>query len=527
MKININKKKLFIITPILLCLIILIIFSKDYNTIYSKKPVMTNKNFKEFLSTNKNFADSCLTENENIKYYNKLYNKSIKIIYSLNKNEYISTKYRKELFSLLKDGDIYALHDKISKMNLSVVNADSLSNKFFLQALVSDMIFDTANAERFYKLAVENNKFEHSYYFFLAKFYKRNCKYNEAINTLLKVSSILNSNQKSDSNILYSELGNLYFDLRDYYNALASYSNALISLDVKNEDVEKYNVLVRIGDIMSVRGTNVEAVEYYKYALSLNNRNIMKEDNISLLLKLSNSYYNYGNYYNGLKFAKTATKKALKINNDLLAAKSIYMECLNYEYLGETEKARTACETARDMLKDKKDLQSYVQMGDMLSFASFIRNEDLAIEYYEKALSMVGKDIFLKVYLMEKIAITKSYRMNKEAFVDFKKLNDFYKNNNINSSCCTGIVKGLLEERSNLKKEAEKTYLSAERDAKYNFSSLATLYSYMSDFYANNGNKDLAKIYATKALDISKNIYRYDHHYIKYHADRLENLLKN
>ena len=38
-------------------------------------------------------------------------------------------------------------------------------------------------------------------------------------------------------------------------------------------------------------------------------------------------------------------------------------------------------------------------------------------------------------------------------------------------------------------------------------------------------NKEMAEIYATKALNISKNIYRYDHHYINYYSNRLKKII--
>ena len=525
MKININKKKLFIITPILLCLIILIIFSKDYNTIYSKKPVITNNNYKNFLLKNKGFNDSCLNEVETITYYNNLYNDTISIIHSLEKGGFINRKFKNELFSLLKDGKIYELSSKLETLSLTKLNQISLSNRFLLQALINDMTFNNKKAEEFYKLSIENNRFNYKTYFYLSKFYKKNCKYKEAINTLLKVSSVLNNNnQRGDLNKLYSELGDLYFDLRDYYNALSSYTNALISLDIKNVDVEKYHILVKIGDIMMIRGNIIEAIDYYKYALSLNNRKVSREENISLLLKLSNAYYTYGNYYNGLKFAKTASKKAKVLKNNLLCSKTYYYICLNYEYLNETEKAKTNCNIAKKLVENNKDLQSYIHLADMLSFVSYLKNEDKAIEYYTKALNMVNNDIFLKAYLMEKIAIIKSYRLRPEAINNFDNLDKMYINYNINPACCNNIVKGLLEERISLKNKAEKTYLQAEKEARYNYTSLATLYSYMSDYYNSNGNKELALFYAKQALNIAKNIYKYDHHYIKYYSERLNNI---
>lgn len=525
MKININKKKLFIITPILLCLMVLIIFSKDYNTMYSKKPAITNNDYKNFLLKNKSFKDSCLGEIENTSYYNSLYNETIRIIHNLERNGFISRKFKNELFSLLKNGKMHDLLSKIETMSFTKINQILLSDKLLLQAVISDMVFEKNKAEELYKLSIENNKFNYKAYFYLSKFYKRDCKYNDAIDILLNVSSVLNNNnQRDELNILYSELGNLYFDLRDYYNALSSYTNALISLDIKNVDVEKYNILIKIGDIMFNRGNIVDSIDYYKYALSLNNRKISREENIDLLLKLSNVYYSYGNYYNGLKFAKAALKKSKTLKSNLLSSKAHYFMCLNYEYLNEKEKAKYNCMTAKKLIENENSVESYIHLANMLSFVSYLKNDDLAVEYYTRALNAIKNNIILKTYLMEKIATIKSYRLKQDTMKDFDNLEKMYNNYNISSNCCNNIVKGLFEERVGSKEEAEKFYLKAETDSKYNYISLATLYSYMSDYYKSNGDNRLALFYGQKALNIAKNIYKYDHHYIKYYKNRLDNI---
>lgn len=520
-----KKKKIFIITPIFLFLILLIIFSKDYKTIYSKKPVITNIKYKEFLVKNRDFNNSCLGEIETIKYYNSLYNDVIDIVLDLERNSFINNKFKNELFSLLKNGKIYELLVKLDNITLTKLNNTSLSNRFLLQALINDMTFNDNNAEKFYKISIENNKFNYKAYFHLAKLYKKNCKYKESINVLLSLSSILNNNNlRGELNVLYSELGDLYFDLRDYYNSLSNYANALINLDIKNIDEEKYHVLIKMGDIMLIRGNIVEAIDYYKYALSLNNRKISREENISLLLKLSSAYYSYGNYYNGLKFAKTASKKAKILKNNLLCSKTYYLMCLNYEYLNENEKAKTACNIAKKLVENNNNFESYTHLADMLSFVSYIRDEDLAIEYYTKAMNMIDKNILLKTSLLEKISAIKSYRMKPDALkslIDLDEIYDFY---GINRGCCNNVIKGLIEERIGKKKDAEKIYIQAEKDNQYNYSSLATLYGYMSDYYKNNNNSELAVFYAEQALYIAKNIYKYDHHYIKYYYNKLSSL---
>ena len=96
----------------------------------------------------------------------------------------------------------------------------------------------------------------------------KNCKYKDSINSLLKVSSILNNNNdRTNIEDIYMFLGDLYFKIRDYENALVYYSNNLITIDAKNKNIEKHNVIIKLGHIMMTRGNYFEAINYYKYAI--------------------------------------------------------------------------------------------------------------------------------------------------------------------------------------------------------------------------------------------------------------------
>ncbi|MDR2077793.1 MAG: hypothetical protein LBP39_02390, partial [Rickettsiales bacterium] len=122
----------------------------------------------------------------------------INIIYNLERKGFLRKQDRKNLFSLLKDGNISELYGKINSINLISIDNYSLSNRHLLMALTSDIGFQEPQfAEEHYRKSVEVNKFDLSNYMMLARFYQKNCRYDEAIDTLLTISSIaISSSQK-------------------------------------------------------------------------------------------------------------------------------------------------------------------------------------------------------------------------------------------------------------------------------------------------------------------------------------------
>jgi tetratricopeptide (TPR) repeat protein len=330
-------------------------------------------------------------------------------------------------------------------------------------------------------------------------------------------------------------LADLYIAKRDYENALANYTNSIVTLDFRDKDRDKSQTLIGIGDIMKIRGNNFEAINYYKYALGIGK--LKQKAYIKLLLKLSDAYYDYGNYLNGLKFAAMASRMSKKINNGLLYSNSKYFECLNYEYLGEQEMAKKACavaiEEAEKYKNEVSDYQSYMNLAYMLDFSSYSRNPKLAIQYLETAGRLVenSSDVYKKVDVMEKLASIKAYSNPLESKCEvleiYDKLNRIYKENNLKIGCCNSLLSGLIREQSGMMADAENSYFKAEEELRNKRQQLSILYTYMSDFYEHQGMKQKAMLYAKKALDIEFQIYRFDHHYIKYTIDKIDHLRKS
>lgn len=518
--------------------LIIVITAPNISVLYNKCPCIKiqNKNVRNFimLPQNKNkLLNNCLNTNENFEYYNNLYKTTIKTIDKLHKNNYITEQDKNKLFNLLKSGNILSLKNTLSTVSLTALNTDSTSNKFFLDGLVNELLFLQKEAEKDYKNAININKFAIEYYTQLAQLYNKNCNYNQSVQTLLKVSSIVNNNNNRDNfSYIYSFLGDLYFKMRDYENALVYYTNNLITIDAKNKDYQKYGTIIKIGNIMYVRGNYFEAINHYKYALSLKNKKVSKENEINLLLQLSHSYYKYGNYTNGLKFAKSASQKSKHIFNKLLYSKAKYEECLNYEFLHQDEKAKTSCTIALQnaynyISQNKNDIDGYINIAEMLDYSTYIKNPKLAKMYFEKALDMSKKNVLYKISILEKIMSIDAYSSGNFMTVpeQNRELNRFYKKNNINPSCCNDILTIIAKEKLVKNKHfAEKEYLSLEDGLINNKPQLAVMYSYLSDYYKNIGEFKKALKYAEKCFEINTQIYRYDHHYIQYSLGQIENI---
>ena len=532
-----NKNKLKGIVIIIL-VFILIIFSPRIASVNkrigSKYTKIKNKNIKIYLSENENkISNSCLNQDDNVKYYTSRYSSIINIIYNLEKKGYLKKEDRKILFKILKEGNVSELIEKINSLNLNSFDNYSLSKKNLTTALTYELgFYDYRYIEQLYKKSIENNKFDIENYIILAEFYRRNCKYDEAINILLSISSIANnSNQKIDISKNYCVLGDLYLAKRDYENALANYINSLVVFDFRNDDAKKANILIKIGDIMSIRGNIFESINYYKYALSLGK--LKTKDKVKLLIKLSDSYYTYGNYEVGLKFAKEAESKSKKQKYLYYHFKAKYLECLNYEYLSEGEKAAKACKVALEEAEIYKEqnnnFYSYIALADMLDFSVYIRNPVLAADYVRKAGMLINNenDIYKKLLIMEKLSSILAY--NSSAEEKFQTLNTYntldklYKQNNIGTGCCNSILSGFIKEQLNIY-GTENDYKKAEVDLKNRKIQLATLYIYLSDYYKSKGYVNDALKYAEMALEIDSQIYRFDHHYIRYVVNKIDSL---
>jgi tetratricopeptide (TPR) repeat protein len=477
-----------------------------------------------------------MTASDSAKYYHDIYSVLINIIYDLEREGFLRKTERAALFSILKNGAVSDLRGKVGLVNLVRLTGHSISKRYLMMALASDMNFDEFSpTESFYRKAVESDRFDIQNYLLLAKFYRKNCRYDEAIDTLLTVSSMAaNSSHRTNLSDTYKMLADLYMAKRDYENALAHYVNSLVILDFKEKDRDKAGVLTSLGDIMMIRGNNLEAINYYKYALSVGR--LRPKAYVGLLLKLSDAYYSYGNYLNGLKFATMAANRSRKTGDRLLYSKSKYLECLNHEYLGDEKKAADACLVAINEgerhREEVPDYQSHMHMAYMLDFSSHSRNPELAIRYLDVANGLIknNHDVYRKVLVMEKLANLKSQiGKTSDTFSEittlYRDLDKIYRDSGIGIGCCNSIISGFIAEQSGVG-NAEALYLKAERELKNTRKQLSTLYCYMADFYGHTNRKREALFYARKALEIDSQIYRFDHHYIGYAQGKVSQLLR-
>ncbi|MDR1495022.1 MAG: hypothetical protein LBI29_03240 [Rickettsiales bacterium] len=507
--------------------------AKRLNSRYTQ---LRTRNINTYLRQNEEkVLDSCLSADDGVLYYRDVYSVLINTIYNLERRGFLRKRERVMLFSILKNGNISDLREKIDLTNLVRLDSHSLSKRHLMMALASDINFDNfSRTEDFYKKAVESDRFDLQNYLLLARFYHKSCRYDAAIDTLLTVSSIANnSSQRINLSDNYKMLADLYMAKRDYENALANYANSLVTLDFKDRDKDKTRVLISLGDIMMIRGNNLEAINYYKYALSIGK--LKPKLYLGLLLKLSNAYYTYGNYGNGLKFATMAANRAKKLGNRLFYSKSKYSECLNYEYLGEQKKAASACLVAINegerYREESSDYQAYLSLAEMLDFSRHSRNPELAVRYLETARDLIknSQDVYRKIEILERLASVKSHSIGINGWLPgdvvgiYNNLYKIYGENDIGIGCCNSLISGFMMERSGLR-GVENMYLQAERELKNRKRQLATLYTYMSDFYEHSGNGQKALFYAKKALEIDSQIYKFDHHYIKYSLDKLTQL---
>ncbi|MDR3078420.1 MAG: hypothetical protein LBU15_00040 [Rickettsiales bacterium] len=495
---------------------------------------MRKKNMNTYLRQNEQrVLDSCLAADDSVRYYRDMYSVLINTIYSLERRGFLRRRERVLLFSILKNGNISDLREKIDSVSLVRLDNHSLSKKYLMMALASDMSFDDVRrTENLYRKALESDRFDLQNYLLLAKFYHRNCNYGEAIDTLLAVSSVANSSGQKIINLSdnYRMLGDLYRAKRDYENALASYVNSLVILDFKDRDRDKARVLTSLGDIMMIRGSSLEAIDYYRYALSLGK--LKPRLRLELLLRLSGAYYDYGNYSNGLKFATMAAEGAKKIGDRLLLSRARYSECLSYEYLGEQEKATAACGEAigeaERRREESPDYEAYLNLADLLDFSRHSRDPGLAARYLEIARDLVrnGRDVYRRIEVLERLASVKSHGAGAfgEVMGIYGQLDELYRENGIGVGCCNSLISGFMLERTG-PKAAEAMYLKAEGELRNRRKQLATLYIYMSDFYRGKGNRQKALFYGRRALEIDSQLYRFDHHYIKYSQDRVNQLL--
>ena len=503
--------------------------------IKSYKNIVKSTKLSKYVDDNKDRIYGICLDNKNAinQYYNTIYKEIINTVAQLARQNIITRQDKKAIFKVLKSDNIYEIHDKIRHLNIDVINPENLAKKNLLLGLSAELSFlDKKDVYQYLDKAIELNQFELNYYLFKAMVLSKNCEFNESNNILLMASSFATTD--SDERLfykIYSLLGVNYYTQRDYDNANLYYTNALIFTDYQGDNNKKFDVLVKLGDIMYEKGNLFEATNFYKYALKLDTKHNIKNRTM-VLLNLSSVYFNYGDFKQGLKFAEMAEQLAKSIDHKMFISNAKLNKCLNYEYLGEYEKAKANCDgaIAEAQMEEAENIDSKydvnVYLGQVYNYVAFARDHKMSEQTLNTALLSTKNNPLKRIKVLQKMLSLYSYvngdgvQKVKDIYDEVSGLCDKY---NIKYDCRGDILMGFVYSRLNRDAKDNMYYKKALKDNENMKIQQITLYSYMADFYAGS-KKKLAIEYAKHALEIAKQVYRYDCHYIKYLEGQVESI---
>ena len=248
-------------------------------------------------------------------------------------------------------------------------------------------------------------------------------------------------------------------------------------------------------------------------------------------VNLAKVYYHYGDYEKGLYYSKQVINKAKKNNNVDMLAYGYYYRCLNLEYLNDYKGAAIYCKKALNLDKDFAKVigrpENYMKIASMLDFAASIRDYNEALNNYKKAETILDsyKLPYIKYSVYGSMA-TSYFTIGKrpEAMEYFKKQNNLERLLNIQKgfSCIECNIGRFFLFGKDYKK-ALRNYKEAERQAirAGNKNILAFVYADLGMLYEELGKKDLAEHYYNLSVEVHKQIYRFDHHYLKWLDSRI------
>ena len=295
-----------------------------------------------------------------------------------------------------------------------------------------------------------NNKEDINYrvYGTLADLYKNIYRYDEAIEMCNKLMEI----DDFDS-YYYSLLGHIYQKIKNYDKALDmyeenTYSNIIKLLDLydKLSKHEKRNLLIN------------ESINYY-----INNNDYKK---------LSDLYLHIGEKYKAIEYYK----KYISLDDNKKYGYNFTAIAEIYESLGEKENAEEYYKKAIDIYENKKDKNHWLEIiGDLYNS---IGNKNKAIEAYKKAIKVEIKSA--------------SCMFRRENIFGRKEFKGYY------SKEIGDLYMKIGNKNKALKSYKHAVFLEPNREEYY--VSIAEVYDGMNE-------KDLAKEYYQKAIDINKKYF--------------------
>lgn len=302
----------------------------------------------------------------------------------------------------------------------------------------------------------------HRVYKTLAHLYENIYRYDKAIEMYNKLIEI-NNFERND----YYSLCDIYQEIKNYDKAIEMYEKYLdYKFENKDKDKEKtcYNI--------------IKLLDLYEKLSKHDKRNLLIDKAVNYYIdkndykKLSDLYLHIGEKYKAIEYYKKYVNldDNKKYGYDFTAIAEIY------ESLGERENAEEYYKKAIDIYENKKDKNHWLEIiGDLYNS---IGNKNKAIEVYKKAIKLEIKSAS-RMFRRENIFGRKEFKgyYSKEIGDLYIKIGD--------------------------KNKALKCYkhaVSLEPNSKEYYVSIAEIYDGMNE-------KDLAKEYYQKAIDINKKYF--------------------
>jgi tetratricopeptide (TPR) repeat protein len=464
-----------------------------------------------------------------------------KIIQEFKKSEVLNKKRADRILFKLKHYNFTQVKRELEVLAFEKDDVKLVAEKQYLTGLINEIIFNNIDAIANYKKAINLSSKNAKYYNRLAMLYYKSNNLLKA-KTLLETSLGLTQDNLKDNKQRIKTLYNLaeVYTKEGKSDKAVNYYNKAYFLARSNcgygNKMYMWLSVVELGNISFQKGEYLEAIRFYQTAYKLSNKLWVRKLKAYSLLKLANANYHYGNYDQGLKYSKRALLISKKIYDVELQALAEYNVCLSLEYLNEKDKAKIYCEASVDNMNKLIGLittpEFLIKLGDMTSFAASIRDYRKALENYQKAYDLIKKNNFeyQQILLLTKLGTAhRNLGNTQEAFKYFQmsdKLNArlrFDKPTTCNE-CNRAFAYTIIKENKNAIKSYIKAIEFALEDG--NKATLSSLYGNLGLTYQKLGNTDKALEYLRKAIDINQQIYKNNHHYIRWSEDMYKMILK-
>jgi len=550
MKNKFNKKHLLIIG--LFCFLVFFLFSynKNKNQIntrteyiqqlvhsYTKDKTLANyvdQNIDKFVQNSVNLEETIRETVFSVKEVKKA-------ITVLKKKKIINKMRAERIIFEIKSCNFLQAKREIENLNFDKPDEKLLAKKEYLIGLLNEINFDYTEAIRNYEKAIEINQNNAKYYNRLAMLYYKRNNFSKA-KILLEKNLGLTENNKKDSkeriNTLYN-LAKIYRQEYEFDKAINYYNKAYFLAKLNYNYYNKMLMWVfatEMGDISFFRGEYLEAIHFYKYSYKLSKKLWIKKIKAYSLSNLAKANYHYGDYTKGLKYSERALKFANKINDLELMSSAKYNICLNLEYLNQRDEAKIYC---KDSVGDLERIIALVEapeflikLGDMVSFASSIRNYSKALESYKKSYELLQQNNFIYPQVSILTKLGSAYRNTgniNEAFKYFDLSDEMNKRLGFQKfvSCneCNRAFAYMIEKKN---RNAIKSYNKAIELALAtgNKANLGALYANLGTVYERIEDYDKALDNFQKSINIHKQIHKSGHHYIMWSESAYEKALE-